>query len=117
MAVLPRERRAGGSGRDRPQHPARGCTGDTSFLAAFERAERAIEAFEPELLLVSAGFDAHVDDQLAELELSTEVFAELARRASRLAPRRAAVLEGGYNLETLPELVASAVEGFTAPSF
>ena len=34
-------------------------TGDEAYLAAFERAERAIEAFEPELLLVSAGFDAH----------------------------------------------------------
>lgn len=41
-------------------------TGDKAYLAAFERAERAIEAFEPELLLVSAGFDAHAADQLAE---------------------------------------------------
>ena len=73
----------------------------------------AIAAFEPELLLVSAGFDAHVDDPLAGLELSADGFRELARRASRLAPRVAAVLEGGYNLETLPGLVEAALTGFS----
>jgi acetoin utilization deacetylase AcuC-like enzyme len=87
-------------------------TGDAAYLKAFERAERAIAAFEPELLVVSAGFDAHEDDPLAQLELSTGVFTELARRASALAPQVAAVLEGGYNLETLPELVEAALEGF-----
>jgi acetoin utilization deacetylase AcuC-like enzyme len=88
-------------------------TGDAGFLAAFERAERAIAAFEPELLLVSAGFDAHEDDPLAQLGLSTGVFTELARRSSALAPRVAAVLEGGYNLATLPDLVEAALEGFS----
>jgi acetoin utilization deacetylase AcuC-like enzyme len=87
-------------------------TGDAAYLAAFERAERAIAAFEPELLLVSAGFDAHVEDPLAQLVLSDGVFTELARRANGLAPRVAAVLEGGYNLETLPRLVEAALEGF-----
>src|SRR5581483_3501516 len=96
--------------------PLAAGTGDAGYLRAFERAERAIEAFAPELLLVSAGFDAHVDDPiyLAELELSTGAFTELARRASRLAPRVAAVLEGGYNLDTLPDLVEAALEGFNS---
>ena len=62
---------------------------------------------------MSAGFDAHAADPLAQLELSTEVFGELARRATRLAPRLAALLEGGYNLATLPELVEAALDGFT----
>ena len=88
-------------------------TGDAGYLAAFEQAERAIAAFEPELLLVSAGFDAHVEDPLAGLELSEDAFRELARRSSRLAPRVAAVLEGGYNLETLPGLVEAALTGFS----
>jgi acetoin utilization deacetylase AcuC-like enzyme len=88
-------------------------TGDEAYFGAFERAERAIAAFEPELLLVSAGFDAHVEDPLAELELSDGAFRELARRASTLAPRVAAVLEGGYNLDTLPGLVETALEGFS----
>jgi acetoin utilization deacetylase AcuC-like enzyme len=87
-------------------------TGDEAFLAAFERAEGAIAAFEPELLLVSAGFDAHEDDPLAQLRLSFGVFEELARRATALAPRVAAVLEGGYNLETLSDLVGAALRGF-----
>jgi acetoin utilization deacetylase AcuC-like enzyme len=87
-------------------------TGDAGFLEAFATAEEAIRRFEPELLLVSAGFDAHRDDPLASLELSTEIFVELARRASGLAPRVAALLEGGYNLETLPDLVGAALEGF-----
>src|SRR5579871_7019 len=80
-------------------------TGDEGFLAAFELAEQAVSRFEPELLLVSAGFDGHAADPLAQLELSAALFEELARRAKGLAPRVAAVLEGGYNLETLPELV------------
>ena len=92
--------------------PLAAGTGDAGYFEAFARAELAIAAFEPELLLVSAGFDAHVDDPLAGLELSTGAFTELARRAARLAPRVAAVLEGGYNLETLPDLVAAALEGF-----
>ncbi len=87
-------------------------TGDEAYVAAFEVAEAAVAAFEPELLLVSAGFDAHVDDPLADLRLSTALFEELARRATRLAPRVAAVLEGGYNLATLPDLVESALRGF-----
>jgi acetoin utilization deacetylase AcuC-like enzyme len=92
--------------------PLAAGTGEESYLAAFEHAAAAVTAFEPELLLVSAGFDAHVADPLAELRLSTEVFGELARRAGALAPRVAAVLEGGYNLDTLPDLVEAALDGF-----
>jgi acetoin utilization deacetylase AcuC-like enzyme len=87
-------------------------TGDAEYLEAWTTVERAVERFEPELLLVSAGFDAHVDDPLADLELTAGCFAELARRASALAPRVAAVLEGGYNLRTLPDLVGAALGGF-----
>jgi acetoin utilization deacetylase AcuC-like enzyme len=94
--------------------PLAAGTGDEGFLAAFARAEAAIAAFEPELLLVSAGFDAHAADPLAQLELSAGLFEELARRARALAPRVAAVLEGGYNLDTLPDLVAAALRGFSA---
>jgi len=92
--------------------PLAAGTGDAAYLDAFEAAEAAIGAFEPELLLVSAGFDAHVDDPLGGLTLGDATFHELAGRAARLAPRYAAVLEGGYNLETLPRLVRTAQEGF-----
>jgi acetoin utilization deacetylase AcuC-like enzyme len=73
-----------------------------------------VRAFEPELVLVSAGFDAHVDDPLAEMRVTANGFRELSRRCAGLAPRVAAVLEGGYELETLPGLVEAALEGFSA---
>jgi acetoin utilization deacetylase AcuC-like enzyme len=87
-------------------------TGDADYLEAFGTVERAVRRFEADLLLVSAGFDAHVDDPLADLNLSTEVFTELASRCRELAPRIAVVLEGGYNLATLPGLVGAALAGF-----
>jgi acetoin utilization deacetylase AcuC-like enzyme len=93
---------------------AAGCD-DEDYERAFDRVvEPAVRAFEPELVLVSAGFDAHIEDPLAGMNVSEEGFRELARRSAALAPRCAAVLEGGYNLSTLPRLVAAALEGFQA---
>jgi acetoin utilization deacetylase AcuC-like enzyme len=63
-------------------------------------------------VLVSAGFDAHEEDPMGQMRLTAEGFRELARRCAALAPRTAAVLEGGYNLATLPELVEAALLGF-----
>jgi acetoin utilization deacetylase AcuC-like enzyme len=89
-----------------------GC-GDDEYLSAFdERVGPAVQAFAPELLLVSAGFDAHVDDPLAGMRVTADGFRELAARCAGLAPRVAAVLEGGYDPRTLPTLVAAALEGF-----
>ncbi len=90
-----------------------GC-GDDEYLDAFAVVERAVRAFEPGLVLVSAGFDAHVDDPLAGMRVTAAGFRELARRSAALAPTCAAVLEGGYNLGTLPDLVGAALEGFSA---
>ena len=84
-------------------------------LDAFARVvEPAVQRFEPELVLVSAGFDAHVEDPLSDMRISEDGFRELARRCRGLAGRVAAVLEGGYNLETLPSLVDAALDGFTS---
>jgi acetoin utilization deacetylase AcuC-like enzyme len=95
--------------------PLRAGTGDDEFLAHLEQdVEPAVRAFEPDLVLVSTGFDAHVEDPLALLELTSEGFREVARRCAALGPRVAAVLEGGYNLRTLPGLVESARAGFSA---
>jgi acetoin utilization deacetylase AcuC-like enzyme len=93
-----------------------GC-GDAEWLGALaEIVEPAVQAFEPQLLLVSAGFDAHVEEDiyLVDQRVTDDGFRELARRCAALAPRLAAVLEGGYNLETLPRLVAAAQEGFSS---
>ena len=95
--------------------PLAAGSGDSEYMQAFsELVEPSVRAFEPDLLLVSAGFDAHSDDPLAQMEVSAAGFRELGRRCGALAPRVAAVLEGGYNLETLPALVEAALEGFSA---
>jgi acetoin utilization deacetylase AcuC-like enzyme len=92
-----------------------GC-GDAEWIDAFERhVEPAVARFSPELVLVSAGFDAHEEEDiyLVDQHVTEDGFRELARRCAAFAPRVAAVLEGGYNLGTLPRLVAAAVEGFS----
>ncbi len=95
--------------------PLAAGSGDSDYMQAFgELVEPSVRAFEPDLLLVSAGFDAHSEDPLAQMEVSAAGFRELGRRCGALAPRVAAVLEGGYNLETLPALVEAALEGFSA---
>jgi acetoin utilization deacetylase AcuC-like enzyme len=95
--------------------PLRAGAGDREYLEAFDvTVEPAIRGFDPELLLVSAGFDAHELDPLANMRVTADGFRELARRTCALAPTRGAVLEGGYNVETLAELVEAALEGFEA---
>jgi acetoin utilization deacetylase AcuC-like enzyme len=94
--------------------PLRMGSGNEEYLRAFEEiVEPAVRAFEPDLLIVSAGFDAHADDPLASMQVTGLGFRELARRCRGLAPRLAAVLEGGYNLETLPGLVHATLDGFS----
>ena len=86
---------------------------DEDYLEAWdERVEPVVRAFAPELVLVSAGFDAHEEDPIAEMLVTEAGFRELAQRSAGYAPRTAAVLEGGYNLATLPGLVGAALEGF-----
>jgi acetoin utilization deacetylase AcuC-like enzyme len=93
--------------------PAR--SGDDEYLRAFrELVEPAVQHFAPELVLVSAGFDAHEADPMAEMNVTEDGFRELARRCAAFGSPTAAVLEGGYNLETLPALIESALEGFSS---
>ncbi|MFU8777556.1 MAG: histone deacetylase family protein [Roseovarius sp.] len=74
-----------------------------------------VRAFKPELILVSAGFDAHRDDPLADLMLETEDFAWVTERLCDLADelcggKLVSCLEGGYNLYALAESVAAHVD-------
>jgi acetoin utilization deacetylase AcuC-like enzyme len=95
--------------------PLQAGSGDDEYLEVFTHVvEPAVTAFEPELVLVSAGFDAHVSDPLSDMRVSEDGFRELARRCRALGPRVAAVLEGGYELEALPRLVDAALDGFTS---
>ena len=75
----------------------------------------ALDEFKPQLLLISAGFDAHMRDPLADLMLETQDFAWLTRQLRGLARRHAAgrvvsMLEGGYDLEALRECSAAHVD-------
>jgi acetoin utilization deacetylase AcuC-like enzyme len=93
--------------------PLAAGSGDEEYTRAFrDTVEPAVARFAPDLVLVSAGFDAHEADPLAGMRVTAPGFRELARRSRALAPRCAAVLEGGYNVATLPRLVEAALEGF-----
>ena len=75
----------------------------------------AFDAFKPEVVLVSAGFDAHVDDRLADIRLSTQWYSWIMEEVVDLAEKHAkgrlvSVLEGGYALQRLPELAMNHVE-------
>jgi acetoin utilization deacetylase AcuC-like enzyme len=74
----------------------------------------AFDKFAPQVILVSSGFDAHVDDEMADMRVSTEGFTWIIQTIVGLAERHCggkliSILEGGYNLKRLPELIAGHV--------
>ncbi len=90
---------------------------DPEYDAAFDRVvEPALSTFDPDLLLVSAGFDAHRHDPISRMRLSTEGYGHLAARlraaAEAVGAPPAFVLEGGYGLEVLADGVAMVHEVF-----
>jgi acetoin utilization deacetylase AcuC-like enzyme len=75
----------------------------------------AFAEFKPEVILASAGFDAHMDDDMSDIRLSTEGFTWIAQKLIEMADnyskgRLISVLEGGYSLKRLPELARNHVE-------
>jgi len=95
--------------------PLRPGTGSAEFRAAWEEVILpALEQFAPELLIVSAGFDAHKADPLAQLLLETADFAWLTGRLMEVARRHCqgrlvSLLEGGYDLDALADSAAAHV--------
>jgi acetoin utilization deacetylase AcuC-like enzyme len=87
-------------------------SGDREFLRAFsETLVPAAGQYHPDFVLVSAGFDAHRDDPLGGMRVTTEGFAEMTRIVKRIAEehcqgRLVSVLEGGYD----PDGLAASVE-------
>jgi len=75
-----------------------------AHLDALALSWEAVLAFKPDLVLVSAGFDAYVHDPITEMTLETDDFAELGRWLRESTVPAAAVLEGGYSAE-LPRLI------------
>jgi acetoin utilization deacetylase AcuC-like enzyme len=96
--------------------PQAAGSGAAEWLAAIdEQALPAARNYRPDLILVSAGFDAHRDDPLGGCMLETETFGEMARRVASLASEldvpAGAVLEGGYDLDALAASVVATMEG------
>ena len=84
-----------------------GTTSD-EYLNAYEYVLKKIKTFNPEFILFSAGFDAHKDDPLAQLQLSSKDYYELTKRTLILAKnlnikKVVSILEGGYDLNALKE--------------
>ena len=82
-------------------------------------ARKAAGKIRPELVLLSAGFDAHAKDPIGSLGLETEDFTTLTRRVLEVAKAHAggrlvSCLEGGYNVETLGGLVQVHLEELLA---
>jgi acetoin utilization deacetylase AcuC-like enzyme len=93
---------------------------DHDYEQAFmERILPKIEDFKPQAVIISAGFDAHIDDPLAQVRLSTEFFGWMTERMLEIADKHAngrivSVLEGGYNLRMLPRCVGQHLSVLSA---
>jgi acetoin utilization deacetylase AcuC-like enzyme len=95
--------------------PLRAATPATDHKRAFEAALEEMSAnFNPDLIIISAGFDSHLADPLGQLRLTDEDFVEMTRALKQWAEsscngRLVSCLEGGYNLQTLGETVRGHV--------
>src|SRR5579885_2896192 len=99
--------------------PAR-TTGDVVLGALDDVVVPAIDGFGPDWLLVSAGYDAHRADPLADIALSAGDFADIARRVLATAPapgRTVLFLEGGYDLEALRLSVGATLGALTGTDY
>ena len=83
-------------------------TNSIQFMDAYEHVLKKLKSFKPEFILFSAGFDAHKDDPLAQLQLTSMDFYEITRRTLVYAKNHCngkvvSILEGGYDLNALSE--------------
>ncbi len=108
-----------GTGRGRGftlNFPLAAGNGDSEYLGILEGpVTEALLKFRPQLIFISAGFDAHESDPLAHMNVTTDGFAAFSRTAEELAAevchgRIISFLEGGYHLEGLAESVAVHLE-------
>ena len=90
-----------------------GTAGDVYRRAWGELVIPVVKQFEPDWVLISAGFDGHVNDSLAELELRSDDFGWLAATVVEIHPmnRVVATLEGGYDLEALQQSTVATLMG------
>ena len=88
--------------------PLEAGTSAEKYLNAYENVLNKVRDFRPEFLLFSAGFDAHIDDPLAQLRLSSEDFYKITKRTLEISKsfcngNVVSILEGGYDLKALQE--------------
>ena len=88
--------------------PLEAGTTAEEYLNAYEHVLNKISEFKPEFLLFSAGFDAHIDDPLAQLKLGSEDFYKITKRTLELTKSFCngnviSILEGGYDLKALQD--------------
>ena len=88
--------------------PLEAGTNGNEYLNAYEKVLDKLKEFKPEFLLFSAGFDAHIDDPLAQLRLSSEDFYKITKRTLEVSKpfcngNIVSILEGGYDLRALQE--------------
>lgn len=101
--------------------PVPPLSGDDVFLSLLEHVVRpAVTAHRPDAIVVSAGYDAHADDPLADCSVSDRGFelmaGSVARLASGVGAPVATVLEGGYDLRALAAGVVGTMRGLTDPA-
>ena len=95
--------------------PVPAGTGEAAFLSLIEHVVMPVaRQYRPDLILISAGYDAHRDDPLAECMLETGSYAQLALQALTLGKPVGYVLEGGYDLDALASSVAASMESLAA---
>ncbi len=98
--------------------PMRAGSGDKEYLSAFENEiVPELEEFKPEIILISAGFDAHDYDPLSNIHLTSGAYYEFTKMLQGVAQkysnnRMIAMLEGGYNLDGLSEGVEQMMTAF-----
>ena len=88
--------------------PLEAGTSSEEYLNAYEHVLKKIKEFKPEFILFSAGFDAHQDDPLAQLKLTSDDFYEITKRTLELSKnfcngKVVSILEGGYDLRALQD--------------
>jgi len=88
------------------------------FLNAYNSIFKKLKEFKPEFILLSAGFDAHKDDPLAQLNLESKDFYTLTKRITNVAKelcngKIVSILEGGYDLKALKESVNYHIKSLT----
>tara|TARA_B100000965_G_C19590744_1_gene757858 strand:- start:2209 stop:3132 length:924 start_codon:yes stop_codon:yes gene_type:complete len=88
--------------------PLEAGTTSRQYLEAYEHVLKKLNDFKPEFILFSAGFDAHKDDPLAQLQLNSKDYYEITKRTLKYAKKYCygkvvSILEGGYDLNALAE--------------